>query len=159
MRRVVITGMGIWSCIGRNKAEVTESLRAGRSGVGIDDKRTEYGYRSPLTGIVETPDLKPYLNRRLRVGMSQEAMYAYMASREAFEQAKIEDQYLLDNEVGIIFGNDTTAMPTIEIHEQMLATHNRTRARQPRHAAARSRPTHAASCLTQRPTSASSTAS
>lgn len=124
MRRVVITGMGIWSCIGRNKAEVTESLRAGRSGVGIDDKRTEYGYRSPLTGIVETPDLKPYLNRRLRVGMSQEAMYAYMASREAFEQAKIEDQYLLDNEVGIIFGNDTTAMPTIEIHEQMLATHN-----------------------------------
>ena len=124
MRRVVVTGMGIWSCIGRNKQEVTESLHAGRSGIGIDDDRTEYGYRSPLTGIVETPDLKPYLNRRLRVGMSQEAMYAYMASREAFEQAKIDDQYLLNNEVGVLFGNDTTAMPTIEIHEQMLATHN-----------------------------------
>ena len=124
MRRVVVTGMGVWSCIGRNKQEVTESLRVGRSGIGIDEKRAEYGYRSPLTGIVETPDLKPYLNRRLRVGMSQEAMYAYMASREAFEQARIDDQYLLDNEVGILFGNDTTAMPTIEIHEQMMVTHN-----------------------------------
>ncbi len=124
MRRVVVTGMGIWSCIGRNKQEVTESLREGRSGIGIDEKRTEYGYRSPLTGIVETPDLKPYLHRRLRVGMSQEAMYAYMASCEAFEQAHIDDQYLLNNEVGILFGNDSTTKSTIEVHEQMLATHN-----------------------------------
>lgn len=123
-RRVVITGMGIWSCIGRNKKEVTESLRVGRSGIGVDPARTEYGYRSPLTGIVETPDLKSLLNRRLRVGMSQEAMYAYMAAREAFEQAKIDEQYLLDNEVGILFGNDTTTMPTIEVHEKMLAYHD-----------------------------------
>lgn len=124
MRRVVVTGMGVWSCIGRNQMEVCDSLRAGRSGIGMDEARTEYGYRSPLTGIVETPDLKNLLPRRMRVGMSQEAMYAYMASREAFEQAKIDEQYLLDNEVGVLFGNDTTAMPTIEIHEQMLATHN-----------------------------------
>ena len=124
MKRVVVTGMGIWSCIGRNKKEVTESLRVGRSGIGVDPARTEYGYRSPLTGIVETPDLKPYLHRRLRVGMSQEAMYAYMAAREALEQAKIDDQYLLNNEVGILFGNDTTTMPTIEIHEKMLAYHD-----------------------------------
>lgn len=124
MRRVVVTGMGVWSCIGRNQTEVCDSLRVGRSGIGIDKARTEYGYRSPLTGIVETPDLKNLLPRRMRVGMSQEAMYAYMAAREAFEQAKIDDQYLLDNEVGVLFGNDTTAMPTIEIHEQMLATHN-----------------------------------
>jgi 3-oxoacyl-[acyl-carrier-protein] synthase-1 len=56
--------------------------------------------------------------------MSQEAMYAYMASREAFEQAKIDDPYLLDNEVGVLFGNDSTMKSTIEVHEQMLATHN-----------------------------------
>ena len=124
MRRVVVTGMGIWSCIGNNQAEVCASLRAGRSGIGYDPARKEYGYHSPLTGIVETPDLKPLLNRRLRVGMSQEAMYAYMASREAFEQAQIDDQYLLNNEVGILFGNDTTTMPTIEIHEKMLAYHD-----------------------------------
>ena len=124
MRRVVVTGMGVWSCIGRNQAEVCDSLRVGRSGIGLDRARTEYGYRSPLTGIVETPDLKPYLNRRLRVGMSQEAMYAYMAAREAFEQAKIDDQYLLDHEVGVLFGNDSSTMSAIEIHEQMLSTHN-----------------------------------
>ena len=124
MRRVVVTGMGIWSCIGRNKEEVTESLRAGRSGIGYDEARKEYGFRSPLTGIVETPDLKALLHRRLRTGMSQEAMYAYMATREAFEQAKIDDPYLLANEVGVLFGNDSTALPTVEMHEQMLAKHD-----------------------------------
>ncbi len=124
MRRVVVTGMGIWSCIGKNQSEVCASLRAGRSGIGTDPARKEYGYHSPLTGIVETPDLKALLDRRSRVGMSQEAMYAYMASREAFEQAKIDEQYLLGNEVGILFGNDTTTMPTVEVHEKMLAYHD-----------------------------------
>lgn len=124
MRRVVVTGMGIWSCIGRNKEEVTASLRAGKSGIGYDEARKEYGFRSPLTGIVETPDLKALLHRRLRTGMSQEAQYAYMAAREAFEQAGIEEQYLLDNEVGILFGNDSTALPTVEMHEMMLEKHD-----------------------------------
>ena len=124
MRRVVVTGIGIWSCIGRNKAEVTESLRLGRSGIGYDEARKEYGFRSPLTGIVETPDLKALLHRRLRTGMSQEAQYAYMAAREAFEQAGIEEQYLLDNEVGVLFGNDSTALPTVEMHELMLEKHD-----------------------------------
>ena len=124
MRRVVVTGMGIWSCIGRNKEEVSASLRAGKSGIGYDEARKEYGFRSPLTGIVEMPDLKALLHRRLRTGMSQEAMYAYMASREAFAQAGIEEQYLLENEVGILFGNDSTALPTVEMHEQMLEKHD-----------------------------------
>ena len=124
MRRVVVTGMGIWSCIGRNKEEVTASLRAGKSGIGYDEARKEYGFRSPLTGIVETPDLKALLHRRLRTGMSQEAMYAYMAAREAFEQAAIDEQYLLDNEVGVLFGNDSTALPTVEMQELMLEKHD-----------------------------------
>ena len=124
MRRVVVTGMGIWSCIGRNKEEVSASLRAGKSGIGYDGARKEYGFRSPLTGIVETPDLKALLHRRLRTGMSQEAMYAFMAAREAFEQAGIEEQYLLDHEVGILFGNDSTALPTVEMHELMLEKHD-----------------------------------
>ena len=124
VRRVVVTGMGIWSCIGTNKAEVTESLRLGRSGIGIDPARTEYGFRSPLTGIVPEPELKALLHRRLRVGLSQEAAYAYMASREAFEQAGVTDDYLLANEVGILFGNDSTAKPTIEVHELMCDKHD-----------------------------------
>ena len=124
MRRVVVTGIGIWSCIGRNKEEVTASLRAGKSGIGYDEARKEYGFRSPLTGIVETPDLKALLHRRLRTGMSQEATYAYMAAREAFHQAAVDEQYLLDNEVGVLFGNDSTALPTIEMHELMLDKHD-----------------------------------
>lgn len=124
MKRVVVTGIGIWSCIGRNKAEVSASLRAGKSGIGYDEARKEYGFRSPLTGIVETPDLKALLHRRLRTGMSQEAMYAYMATREAFEQAGVDEQYLLDHEVGVLFGNDSTALPTVEMHEMMLEKHD-----------------------------------
>jgi 3-oxoacyl-[acyl-carrier-protein] synthase-1 len=50
MRRVVITGMGIYSCIGKNLTEVKDSLYEGRSGIGIDPARIEMGYRSPLTG-------------------------------------------------------------------------------------------------------------
>ena len=124
MRRVVVTGIGIWSCIGRNKEEVTESLRIGRSGIGYDEARKEYGFRSPLTGIVETPDLKALLHRRLRTGLSQEAQYAFMAAREAFEQAGVAEDYLLANEVGILFGNDSTALPTVEMHTMMLEKHD-----------------------------------
>lgn len=124
MRRVVVTGMGIWSCIGRNKEEVSVSLRTGKSGIGCDAARTEYGFRSPLTGIVETPDLKALLHRRLRTSMSQEAMYAFMASKEAFEQAGIDEQYLLEHEVGVLFGNDSTAKATVETHETMREKHD-----------------------------------
>lgn len=118
-RRVVVTGMGIWSCIGKNKEEVIESLKAGKSGIGIEKARLEYGYRSALTGIVERPKLKGILDRRLRTGMSEEAEYAYMASREAFEEAGVTDEYLLNHEVGVIFGNDSSAKAVIEAHEIM----------------------------------------
>ncbi len=124
MKRVVVTGMGIWSCIGRNKEEVSVSLRTGKSGIGCDAARKEYGFRSPLTGIVETPDLKALLHRRLRTSMSQEAMYAFMASKEAFEQAGIDEQYLLEHEVGVLFGNDSTAKATVETHETMREKHD-----------------------------------
>ena len=50
MRRVVITGIGIWSCLGTNIEEVHNSLRSGKSGIGIDNERIKYGYRSGLTG-------------------------------------------------------------------------------------------------------------
>ena len=123
-RRVVITGMGIWSCIGKNKEEVKESLRAGKSGIGLEKERLDYGYRSALTGIVERPDLKKALNRRLRVGLSEEAEYAYMASKEAFDEAGVTDDYLKENEVGIIFGNDSSAKAVIEAANVMAEKHD-----------------------------------
>lgn len=123
-RRVVITGMGIWSCIGKNKEEVKESLYNGKSGVGIEKERIEYGYRSALTGIVERPKLKGVIDRRLRVGLSEEAEYAYMAAKEAFDEAKVTDEYLRENEVGIIFGNDSSAKPVIEAANIMAEKHD-----------------------------------
>lgn len=118
-RRVVITGIGIWSCIGNNKEEVKESLYNGKSGIGVEKERLEYGYCSGLTGIVERPKLKGVIDRRLRVGLSEEAEYAYMAAKEAFEEAKVSDDYLKENEVGIIFGNDSSAKAVVEAHEIM----------------------------------------
>ena len=106
MRRVVVTGMGIWSCIGQDLQTVTESLRQGRSGIIFDPKRIEYGLQSGLVGNVPRPDLKPLLPRKFRATMSEDAEYAYMAAFQAFKQAGISDGYLHQNEVGIIFGND-----------------------------------------------------
>lgn len=106
MKRVVVTGMGIWSCIGQDLQTVTESLRQGRSGIIFDPRRIEYGLQSGLVGNVPRPDLKPFLPRKFRATMSEDAEYAYMAARQAFEQAGIDDEYLLQNEVGCIWGSD-----------------------------------------------------
>ena len=118
-RRVVITGVGIWSCIGTDADTVARSLYEGKSGIGIEEARLEYGYRSPLTGIVPKPQLKGLLDRRMRTGMSEEAEYAYMAARQALQQAGIDSEYLNTNEIGIIFGNDSSSRAVIEAHEIM----------------------------------------
>ena len=112
--RVVITGMGIWSCLGTNISEVKDALREGRSGIVMENDRLDYGYQSGLTGLVKAPVLKGLLDRHLRRGFSEEAEYAYMASLEAFRMAQIDDPYLLANEIGCIFGNDSSAKPVIE---------------------------------------------
>lgn len=123
--RVVITGMGIWSCLGTNVNAVKDSLINGKSGIGIQPERLDYGYRSGLTGIVETPIItKQMLDRHTRAGMSEEAQYAYMASKQAFESAGISDQYLRENEVGCIFGNDSSAKPVIEAAHIMDEKHD-----------------------------------
>ena len=106
MKRVVVTGMGIWSCIGQDLQTVKKSLKAGHSGIIFDPKRIEYGLHSGLVGDVPRPDLKPLLPRKFRATMSEDAEYAYMAASQAFEQAGVSDEYLRQNEVGIIFGND-----------------------------------------------------
>ncbi|MBR1929159.1 MAG: beta-ketoacyl-[Paludibacteraceae bacterium] len=108
-RRVVVTGMGIWSCIGQDLQTVTESLRQGRSGIIFDPKRIEYGLQSGMVGKVPCPDLKPLLPRKFRATMSEEAEYAYMAARQAFEQAGIDNEYLKENEIGLIIGAENRA--------------------------------------------------
>ncbi|OFX72193.1 MAG: beta-ketoacyl synthase [Bacteroidetes bacterium GWE2_29_8] len=112
-KRVVITGIGIYSTIGKNIEEVKESLYIGRSGIGIDPRRKEFGFRSALTGIIERPCLKGVLPRRLRIGLSEQAEYSYVATMEALSNANIDLDFLENNEVGILYGNDSSAIPVI----------------------------------------------
>ena len=123
--RVVITGMGIWSCLGTDIQSVKESLYQGKSGIGLQPERLQYGYRSGLTGIVQEPVItKQMIDRHTRAGMSEEAKYAYMASSQAFGMAGIDDSYLRNNEVGCIFGNDSSAKPVIEASKIMDEKHD-----------------------------------
>lgn len=112
-RRVVITGMGIWSCIGESLDQVKESLYEGRSGIGIDPARKEIGYRSALTGIVRVPDLKGKVDRRQRLCLPEEGKYAFMATEQALAQAGIDKEFLAAREVGILYGNDSSAEAVI----------------------------------------------
>ena len=106
--------MGIYSVIGKNLDEVALSLRAGRSGIILDPVRKELGFRSALTGMVERPQLKGILDRRLRVGMPAQGEYAYMSTMEALKNAGVTQDYLDANEVGILYGNDSSAVPVVE---------------------------------------------
>lgn len=114
MERVVITGMGIYSCIGQDLNSVTESLRLGKTGVGVDPARRDMGFRSYLTGILPKPDLSKRLDRRKRMSMSEEASYAYIATEEAFTNARIDQEFLDSREVGILYGNDSSAQAVID---------------------------------------------
>lgn len=114
MTRVVITGMGIYSVLGRNLDDVKDSLYNGRSGIIFDPLRKEMGFRSALTGMVPRPALKGVLDRRMRVGMPVQGEYAYMATLEALKNGGIEQSYLDSHEVGILYGNDSSAVPVVE---------------------------------------------
>lgn len=105
--------MGIYSCIGKNKEEVVKSLFEGKSGIGIVPERKEMGYQSALSGILEKPNLKGALDRRQRLCLSEHGQYAYVATVEALTQAGIDKEYLLNNEVGILYGNDSSAEAVI----------------------------------------------
>ncbi len=109
--------MGIYSCIGKNLAEVRDSLYKGRSGIVLDPVRKEYGYRSGLTGFVDKPELKGTLDRRARIMLPQQGEYAYLATTEALENAGIDADYIQANEIGIIYGNDSTGKAIIEAND------------------------------------------
>jgi 3-oxoacyl-[acyl-carrier-protein] synthase-1 len=114
MNRVVITGIGIYSCIGKNLDEVSNSLYKGQSGIIMDQERKKFGYRSGLTGFVEKPNLKQLLDRRSRIMLPEQGEYAYVSTLAALTQAGIDQDYLNENEVGILYGNDSSAKAVID---------------------------------------------
>ena len=113
MKRVVITGMGIYSCLGQNLDDVRDALYNGKSGIIFDPTRKEMGFRSALTAKLEVPDLKKELSRSQRAFMPEQAKYAYCATVEALRNAGIDQDYLDAHEVGLLYGNDSSADPTV----------------------------------------------
>ncbi|PLX02002.1 MAG: beta-ketoacyl synthase [Marinilabiliales bacterium] len=124
MNRVVITGMGVYSTIGENIEEVKNSLYKGKSGIVYDSEREKYGFRSKLTGALNRPVLKGILSRRERVGLPEQGEYAYMATMEALNNAKMSQDYLNDHIVGILYGNDSSSTAVIEAAELMKEKRN-----------------------------------
>jgi 3-oxoacyl-[acyl-carrier-protein] synthase-1 len=122
--RVVITGIGIYSCIGKNLSEVAESLRQGKSGIILSSERKEYGYRSGLTGYVERPNLKTVLDRRARMMLPEQGEFAYVATVEALKTAALELDYIASHETGILYGNDSTTQPVINSADIVRAKKN-----------------------------------
>ncbi len=120
MKRVVITGMGIYSCLGNGLDAVRESLYNGKSGIIFDPGRKEMGFRSALTSYLEVPDLKKVLSRSQRVYMPEQAKYVYVATAEALKNAGIDQDYLDSHEVGLMYGNDSSAEPVYKSIETMF---------------------------------------
>ncbi|MCK9155555.1 MAG: beta-ketoacyl-[acyl-carrier-protein] synthase family protein [Paludibacteraceae bacterium] len=108
-RRVVITGMGIYSCLGKTLEEVRDSLYNGKSGIIFDPARKEMGFRSALTGNLQVPELKGVLPRNQRVFLAEEAKYAYMATADALKSAGLDPDFIEKQEIGLLYGNDSSA--------------------------------------------------
>ena len=120
-RRVVITGMGIWSCLGTSLDEVRDALYKGTCGIVFSQDRIDAGFMSGLHADVPVPNLKPLLSRNERQLMPEEAQYAYAATLQALKQARLEQDYIDNHEVGIIYGNDSTAKATIDAIDKIRA--------------------------------------
>lgn len=105
--------MGIWSCLGQTLDDVRQSLYNGKSGIIFSQERKDAGFRSALCADVPKPNLKPFVPRNMRQFMPEEAQYAYMATKDALEAAKIDQDYIDAHEIGIIYGNDSVAESTM----------------------------------------------
>lgn len=104
MKRVVVTGMGIVSSIGNNKTEVLDSLKQGTSGITHCPEYAELGFRSHVHGSIDL-DLNSLIDRKLKRFMGDSAAYAYLAMREAIEDASLEEDNISNIRTGVIVGS------------------------------------------------------
>ena len=101
MRRVVITGIGVVSCIGNSKEDVLDSLRAGRSGIVANESFKEMGLRSNVSGSVDI-NTKELIDRKVLRFMGDAAAYAYIAMRDSIEDAGLEESDISNARSGLI---------------------------------------------------------
>lgn len=104
MKRVVVTGMGITSCIGIDKASVLDSLKNGRSGIKFQEDYAEHGFRSHLAGSVDV-DFKDFIDRKTLRFMGDAAGFAYIAMEQAIKDSGLEDSQVSNERTGIIMGS------------------------------------------------------
>ena len=104
MRRVVITGLGITSCLGLDAKSVTESLRQGRSGISANPTYAELGMRSQVSGSIDV-DLTEHIDRKLLRFMGNAAGFAYMSLQQAISDADLEADDISNPKTGLIMGS------------------------------------------------------
>ncbi len=104
MRRVVVTGMGIVSCIGNDLETVLESLKSGHSGISVQDEYIERGFRSHIAGSINI-DVKELIDRKIARFMSPASSYAYLAMQQAINDSGLEENEVSNERTGIIMGS------------------------------------------------------
>ena len=104
MRRVVISGIGVVSCLGNSKEDVLDSLKEGRSGISFNEKFKEMGLRSQVCGSVDI-DTSEHIDRRVRRFMGDAAAYAYISMQQAIDDAGLEDSDVSNPRSGLIAGS------------------------------------------------------
>ena len=119
MRRVVVTGIGVVSCLGNSKADVVASLRGGGSGIRFNEKFAELGLRSQVAGSVDI-DLAEHIDRKVRRFMGDAAAYAYVAMQRAIEDAGLEEAEVSDPMTGLIAGSGGASSANIVLAADTL---------------------------------------
>ena len=107
MERVVVTGIGLTSCLGQDLETVSEALRSGRSGIVRDEERAALGFRSPLTGALSGFEPRQLLGRKERRSMNEPALYAAASAVKALADARLDRGDLAGPMTGVILGNDS----------------------------------------------------
>ena len=104
MKRVVVTGLGITSCLGLDAESVTESLRTGRSGIKFKQEYADMGFRSHIAGSVEI-DFKEYIDRKVLRFMGDAAAYAYISMQQAIDDAGLTEDQVSNARTGLVMGS------------------------------------------------------
>ena len=125
MKNVVITGVGIKSCIGNTYDEVLHSLQNGKSGISANQSYTDMGFRSQVSGSINL-DYSDLIDRKLLRFMGEASAYSYLAARDAIKMSGLEEEYLNSPRVGIVAGSGGSSTRV------MLSTSDITREKGPK---------------------------
>ena len=105
MRRVVVTGLGIVSCIGNNKVEVLDSLLNTKSGIVFSEEYKKYNFRSQVIGTIKNLNLDEHIDRKQKRFMGGGSAYNFISLKEAIKESGLEEKDISNEKTGIIMGS------------------------------------------------------